>query len=277
MIDKGPRRPSVKRQCALLGLSRSGWYYRPKSESEENRRLMRLMDAQYMEAPVFGSRRMAVHLRRQGYAVGRKRVRRLMRKMGLQAVYPKRRTSVPHPGHRVYPYLLRGLEITRPNQVWAADITYVPMAKGHMYLAAVQDWHSRKVLSFRVSNTLDAGFCVEALREALARYGRPEIFNTDQGSQFTSEVFTGALKDAGVRISMDGRGRFLDNIFIERLWRSVKYECIYINAFAGGHDLKRGLKQWFDWYNRRRPHQALDYRTPDETYQLERGRLPQIA
>lgn len=277
MIDKGPKKLSVKRQCALLGVSRSGWYYKPRGESEENRRLMRLMDAAYLEAPVYGSRRMAVHLQRQGYRVGRKRVRRLMRQMGLQAVYPKRRTSVPHPEHRVYPYLLRGLEITRPNQVWASDITYVPMAKGHMYLAAVQDWFSRKVLSFRVSNTLDAGFCVDALKEALARYGGPEIFNTDQGSQFTSEAFTGVLTDAGVRISMDGRGRFHDNIFIERLWRSVKYECIYLNAFTGGHDLIRGLRSWFQWYNGRRPHQGLAYRTPDEVYYEIQGGVLRTA
>jgi putative transposase len=227
---------------------------------------MRLLDEQYLSTPFYGSRKMAEHLRRLGHAVNRKRVRRLMRQMGLEAIYRRPRTTVPHPEHKVYPYLLRGVEVLRPNQVWATDITYVPMAHGFMYLVAVIDWHSRKVLAQRVSNTMDAGFCVEALKEALARFGRPEIFNTDQGSQFTSSAFTGVLEAAGVRISMDGKGRCHDNIFIERLWRTVKYEYLYLHAFEGGQDLAAGLRSWVGWYNRERPHQGLGYQTPDEVY-----------
>ena len=266
MIDKGPRRPSLARQCALLGLSRSGLYYRPRGVSADDLALMRLLDAQYLETQFYGSRKMAAHLRRLGHAVNRKRVRRLMRKMGLEAIYRRPRTTVPHPGHKVYPYLLREVAVTRPNQVWAADITYVPMARGFMYLVAVIDWHSRLVLAHRVGNTMEAGFCVEALHEALARHGRPDIFNTDQGSQFTSAAFTGTLEAAGVRISMDGKGRCLDNIFIERLWRTVKYEYLDLHAFEGGPNLREGLRAWVGWYNRQRPHQGLGYQTPDEVY-----------
>ena len=250
----------------LLGVSRSGFYKRPKGVAAADLTVMGLLDEQYLKTPFYGSRRMSEHLRRQGHGAGRKRVRRLMRRMGLEAVYRRPRTTVPHPEHKVYPYLLRGVAVTRPNQAWAADITYVPMAKGFMYLVAVMDWYSRKVLAHRVSNTMDAEFCVEALQEALARFGRPEIFNTDQGSQFTSDVFTRVLESAGVRISMDGKGRCHDNIFIERLWRTVKYEYLYLHALAGGEELREGLKTWLGWYNQQRPHQGLGYRTPDGVY-----------
>jgi putative transposase len=209
---------------------------------------------------------MARPLRREGYTVGRKRVRRLMAKMGLAPIYQRPRTTVPHPDHRVYPYLLRDLVIDRPNQVWCADLTYIPMRRGFLYLVAIMDWATRKVLSWRVSNTMDVEFCLEALEEALARFGRPEIFNTDQGSQFTSLRFTGLLRDAGVRISMDGRGRWMDNVFIERLWRSLKYECVYLHAFETGSALRAGLSRWIDYYNVRRPHSTLAGRTPDEAY-----------
>ena len=281
MIDQnggtGLKRPSVARQCALLGLSRSGLYYRPRGVPADDLALMRLLDEQYLKTPFYGSRKMTAHLRRQGHRVNRKRVRRLMRRMGLEAIYRRPRTTVPSPEHKVYPYLLRDVAVTRPNQVWAADITYVPMAKGFMYLVAVIDWHSRKVLAHRVSNTMEAGFCVEALKEALARYGRPEIFNTDQGSQFTSDAFTGVLEGAGVRISMDGKGRCHDNIFIERLWRTVKYEYLYLHAFEGGQELKTGLKSWVAWYNRQRPHQGLGYQTPDEVYTGLQYPIPLVA
>jgi putative transposase len=281
MIDRnggtGPRRPSIARQCALLGLSRSGLYYRPRGVPADDLALMRLLDEQYLKTPVYGSRKMTAQLRREGHRVNRKRVRRLMRRMGLEAIYRRPRTTVPSPEHKVYPYLLRDVAVTRPNQVWAADITYVPMAKGFMYLVAVIDWYSRKVLAHRVSNTMEAGFCVEALKEALARHGRPEIFNTDQGSQFTSAAFTGVLEGAGVRISMDGKGRCHDNIFIERLWRTVKYEYLYLHVFEGGQDLKTGLKSWVAWYNRQRPHQGLGYQTPDEVYDKEQEPTTLVA
>jgi len=225
MIKPGHPSLSVVRQCELVSISRSGFYYQPVGETPLNLALMRLIDAQFLETPWYGSRQMARHLRREGYTVGRKRVRRLMAKMGLVPIYQRPRTTVPHPEHRVWPYLLRGMVINRRNQVWCMDLTYIPMRRGFLYLAAVMDWATRKVLSWRVSNTMDVEFCIEALEEALARYGRPEIFNTDQGSQFTSPRFTGMLQEAGVRISMDGRGRWMDNVFIERLWRSLKYEC----------------------------------------------------
>lgn len=271
MIDKRPKRPGLTRQCALLGLGRSSVYYRPRGVPAGDLALMRLLDRQYLETPFYGSRKMTAHLRREGHAVNRKRVRRLMRQMGLQAIYRRPRTTVPHPGHKVYPYLLRGVAVTRPDQVWAADITYVPMARGFMYLVAIIDWHSRKVLAQRVSNTMEAVFRVEALKEALARFGRPEVFNTDQGSQFTSSAFTGVLQAAGVQISMDGKGRCYDNIFIERLWRTVKYEYLYLHAVEGGQDLRDGLRRWVNWYNRRRPHQGLAYKTPDEVYHAGQG------
>ena len=217
------------------------------------------------------------HLRRLEYCVNRKRVCRLMRRMGLQAIYPRPRTSTPNPEHKGYPYLPRDVAVTRPNQVWATDIIYVPMAQGFMYLVAVLDWWSRKVLAFRVSNSLEAGFCVEALQEALARHGSPEIFNTDQGSQFTSQAFTGVLEAAGVRISMDGKGRCYDNILVERLWRTVKYEYPYLHAFEGGQDLRQGLRAWVEWYNQKRPHQELGYKTPDEVCYGEPRTLSEVA
>jgi putative transposase len=277
MIGKGPNKPSIARQCQLLGLSRPGFYHRPRAVKTDDLALMRLLDEQYLRTPFYGSRRMTVHLRRLGHSVNRKRVCRLMRQMGLQAIYPRPRTSTPNPEHKVYPYLPRDVAVTRPNQVWATDITYVPMAQGFMYLVAVLDWYSRKVLAFRVSNSLEAGFCVEALQEALARHGRPEVFNTDQGSPFTSQAFTGVLEAAGVRISMDGKGRCYDNIFVERLWRTVKYEYLYLQAFEGGQDLRQGLRTWVEWYNRERPHQGLGYRTPDEMYYGELEPLSVVA
>jgi putative transposase len=225
---------------------------------------MVLIDRQFLEMPYYGSRKMQAWLRQEGY--GRKRVQRLMRKMGLQAIYRRPNTSKPHPEHRIYPYLLRGLKIDRPNQVWAADITYIPMPKGFLYLVAIMDWHSRKILAWRLSNTMETDFCVEALEEALARFGTPEIFNTDQGSPFTSNAFTATLESHGVRISMDGRGRFLDNIFVERLWRSLKYENIYLHAYTTGSEVRQGLGKWVHQYNGQRLHQALGYRTPDQVY-----------
>jgi putative transposase len=244
MIEPGHPRLSVVRQCELVSISRSGFYYRPAGEAPLNLTLMRLIDEQFLETPWYGSRQMARHLRHDGYTLGRKRVRRLMARMGLEPIYQRPRTTIPHPGHRIYPYLLREMVIDRPDQVWCADITYIPMRRGFLYLVAVMDWSTRKVLSWRLSNTMDVEFCIEALEDALARFGRPDIFNSDQGSQFTSPRFTGVLQAAGVRISMDGRGRWMDNVFIERLWRSLKYECIYLHAFETGTDLRAGLTSW---------------------------------
>jgi putative transposase len=266
MIDPHNKKLSLLRQCKVLRLSRSSIYYKPRPINPEDLELMRLIDEQYMKTPNYGSRSMTSFLRRLGYRVNRKRIQRLMRLMGLEAIYPKPKTSRPHPDHRIYPYLLKGLTIDRANQVWAADITYIPMARGFMYLVAVMDWHSRKVLSWRISNTLDADFCVEALHEALNRYGTPEIFNTDQGAQFTSDVFTTFLQSRDVSISMDGRGRCQDNIFIERLWWTLKYHYLYQWTFENGSDLRTGLKNWFEYYNHERFHQALDDLTPDEVY-----------
>ena len=257
---------SIARQCALVSISRSAFYYQPAGETPLNLALMRMIDEAFLETPWYGSRQMARHLRRQGYTVGRKRVRRLMARMGLAAIYQQPRTTIPHPEHRTYPYLLRGLRIDRPNQVWCADITYIPMRRGFLYLVAVMDWATRKVLSWRVSNTLEAEFCIAALEEAMAHHGRPDIFNTDQGSQFTSPRFTSLLQQAGVRISMDGRGRWMDNVFIERLWRSLKYECVYLHAFETGSELRAGLTRWISYYNGQRPHSALAGQTPDEAY-----------
>jgi putative transposase len=266
MIEPEHSQLSIARQCELVSISRSGFYYRPTGETPLNLELMRLIDTQFLETPWYGSRQMARHLRREGYTVGRKRVRRLMAKMGLAPIYQRPRTTVPHPEHRVYPYLLRDLVIDRPNQVWCADLTYIPMRRGFLYLVAVMDWTSRKVLSWRVSNTMDVEFCLDALEEALARFGKPDIFNTDQGSQFTSPRFAGLLQEAGIRISMDGRGRWMDNVFIERLWRSLKYECVYLYAFETGSELRAGVSWWIDYYNARRPHSTLAGRTPDEAY-----------
>jgi putative transposase len=249
----------------LLDISRSGLYYQPVGVSQEDLTLMKMIDRQYLATPFYGARRIAAWLKNQGHRVNRKRVRRLMRIMGLKAIYRHPRTSQPAPGHKIYPYLLSGMEITRPNQVWAADITYIPMARGFLYLVAIIDWYSRYVLSWRLSNTLDDSFCVEALEEAL-RKGRPDIFNTDQGAQFTGADFTGLLERHGVRISMDGKGRYSDNLFIERLWRTVKYEEVYLKAYQDGRDARAGIGDYFRFYNAERPHQALGYRTPAEVF-----------
>jgi len=256
---------SVVRQCKLLDISRSGLYYQPVEVSEEELTLMKLIDRQYLATPFYGARKIAAWLKSQGHKVNRKRVRRLMQVMGIKAIYRRPRTSKPAPGNKIYPYLLSGMEIIRPNQVWAADITYIPMARGFLYLVAIIDWYSRYVLSWRLSNTMDAGFCAEALEEAL-RKGKPEIFNTDQGAQFTGEAFTGLLEQHGVRISMDGKGSYNDNLFIERLWRTVKYEEVYLKAYQDGRDARIGLGSYFRFYNTERPHQALGYRTPAEVF-----------
>lgn len=266
MIDPQHPQLSIARQCELVSISRSGFYYRPAGETPLNLELMRLIDVQFLETPWYGSRQMARHLRREGQTVGRKRVRRLMAKMGLAPIYQRPRTTVPHPEHRGYPYLLQDLVIDRPNQVWCSDITHISMRRGFLYLVAIMDWMSRKVLAWRVSNTMDVEFCLTALEEALGRFGRPAIFNTDQGSQFTSPRFTGVLQDAGIRISMDGRGRWMDNVFIERLGRSLKYECVYLHAFETGSELRAGLSHWIGYYNTRRPHSTLAARTPDAAY-----------
>lgn len=266
MIEPGHPSLSIIQQCALVSISRSAFYYSPTGESPLNLALMRLIDEAFLECPFYGARQMARHLRRQGYPVGRKRTARLMSRMGLSPIYQKPKTSEPHPQHPIYKYLLRGLVIDHPNQVWCADITYIPMRKGFLYLVAIMDWATRKVLAWRLSNTMEADFCIQALEEALARFGRPEIFNTDQGSQFTSPRFTDLLKDAGVRVSMDGRGRWMDNVFIERLWRSLKYECVYLHAFETGSELRAGLARWITYYNVHRPHSALAGQTPDEAY-----------
>ena len=269
MIDPGYKRLSIVRQCALVSISRASFYRPPASESPENLVLMRLIDEAFLEMPWYGARQMARHLRRLGWCVGRHRVRRLMRKIGLSAIYQAPKTSEPHPQHRIYPYLLRHMTIERPNQVWCADVTYIPMRRGFLYLVAVMDWASRKVLSWRLSNTMETDFCVAALEEAIARYGKPDIFNTDQGSQFTSFAFTNTLRDAGIRISMDGRGRWMDNVFIERLWRSLKYECVFLNAFETGSEARGGIGRWISYYNADRPHTAFGGRTPDEAYAME--------
>jgi putative transposase len=255
LIESGHEHLSVRRQCELLGLNRSSLYYQAVQESAENLRLMRLLDQEYTRHPFYGSRRLTQWFRTQGEEVNRKRVQRLLRLMGLEAIYPKPRLSQAAPGHRLYPYLLRGVKVARPDQVWSADITYVPLATGFMYLAAVLDWYSRYVIAWRLSNTLEGSFCVEMLEEALGR-GRPEVFNTDQGVQFTAEAFTGRLQAAGVQISMDGRGRCLDNVFVERLWRTVKYENIYLYGYESVRELQRGLSTYFAFYNEERFHQA---------------------
>jgi putative transposase len=266
LVDRADAALSVMEQCRLLKVARSTLYYRPASVSADDLAVMRRMDELHLAWPFYGSRRMAAVLRRDGCSVNRKRVKRLMRVMGLEAIYQKPDTSRGHSGHKVYPYLLRGLVIDRPNQVWCADITYIPMAKGFVYLVAVMDWFSRRVLAWRVSITMDTAFCVEALQEAMDRHGQPEIFNTDQGVQFTSADFLGELEPRGVRISMDGKGRYLDNIFIERLWRSLKYEEVYIKAYGSVAAARLGLGSWLTFYNGERPHQALDYRTPCEVF-----------
>ena len=267
MIDPHHPRLTIRRQCELVGIGRSTFYAPAAAKTPLNLSLMRLIDEPFLETPWYGSRQMARHLRRQGHSVGRKRVRRLMRKMGLQAVYQQPKTTVPHPEHKKWPYLLRGLNIRRPNHVWCADITDIPMRRGFLYLVAVMDWASRRVPAWRLSNTMAADFCITALEEAMARHGKPEIFNTDQGSQFTSPRFTELLTDAGVRISMDGRGRWMDNVFIERLWRSMKYECIYLHAYETGSEARTGIGRWIDYYNFDRPHSTHGGRTPVEVHE----------
>ena len=265
MIERGAA-VTVKRQAELLELSRSNVYYQPRPVSERDLLLMRRIDELHLEAPYYGARKLAVQLRREGHWIGRKHVRTLMRRMGIEALYRKPRTSIPAREAAIYPYLLENRAIERPNEAWASDITYVPMAHGFLYLMAIIDVASRKVLAWRLSNTLTADFCVEALEEALKKFGPPEIFNTDQGSQFTSEEWLTPLKAAGVAISMDGRGRWIDNVFIERLWRSVKYEEIYLRGYAHGHEAERWLSKYFAFYNARRVHETLGYATPDEVY-----------
>jgi putative transposase len=261
-LDRDHPQLSIRRQCAMLGLARSGVYRLPHRANDDDLLLMRRIDELFTRWPFLGSRRMTAMLRAEGIPINRKRVQRLMRRMGIAALGPKPRTSKPAPGHTIYPYLLRELRIERTNQVWAADITYIPIGRGFLYLVAVMDWASRAVLAWRLSNTLDVSFCVSAVEEALARFGRPEIFNTDQGSQFTSAAFTGVLASAGIRISMDGRGRWIDNVFIERLWRSLKHEDVYLKGYADGLEAKAGIAEWIRFYNTGRPHQALNNRTP---------------
>lgn len=260
----------MRRQCELLGLNRSSYYYEPATATPLNLALIRLIDEEYTAHPFKGRRKMTRHLLEQGYLVNIKRVRRLMQLMGLEAIYPQPRTTVVSQEHRIYPYLLRGVKIIRPFQVWSTDITYIPLANGFMYLTAVIDWYSRYVLAWQLSNTLDTQFCIDALQAAL-RLGQPEIFNTDQGSQFTSAAFTGILEAAGIQISMDGKGRALDNIWIERLWRTVKYEDIYLKHYETVPLLYRGLREYFAFYNHERPHQSLDYRTPAAVFQAALG------
>jgi len=266
MIWPDHPRLSIVRQCRLASLGRSTFYHVPRGESPENLALMGEIDRQFLETPFYGARQMTWHLRAQGHLVNIKRVRRLMWLMGLMPIYRQPRTSVPAKGHKIYPYLLRGMRIDRPNQVWCADITYIPLAKGFLYLVAIMDWSSRKVLAWRLSNTMDVQFCVDALDDALARHGAPEIFNTDQGSQFTSFDFTGLLKAAEVTISMDGRGRCMDNIFIERLWRSLKYEAVYLHELTDGFKAEQVIGDWVNFYNTERPHSVHDGQTPAEAY-----------
>jgi len=265
MIDRGAQLP-VTRQAQLLELSRSSVYYPPRPIPARDLQLMRRIDELHLELPFYGARKLADRLRREGHAVGRRHVTTLMRRMGIEAIYRRPRTSIPARGATIHPYLLSGVAIERPNQVWASDLTYLPMAHGFLYLMAILDVASRKVLAFRLSNTMTVDFCVEALEEALAKFGRPETFNTDQGSQFTSEEWIQRLKDAGVAISMDGKGRWIDNVFIERLWRSVKYEEVYLHAYANGSEARTALTRYFRFYNEVRSHQSLEYRTPDEVY-----------
>lgn len=257
----------ISDQCQLLGLARSTYYYVPKPVSDEELELMKLIDQCYLELPFYGTRRIKDWLwDKHGLVVNRKRIQRLRRLMAIETLYPKRNLSLANQKHKVYPYLLKGLDINRPNQVWATDITFIPMAKGFVYLVAIMDWYSRRVLSWRVSTTMDTSFCIEALEEAIERYGCPEIFNTDQGSQFTSEDFTQVLKDNDIRISMDGKGRWVDNVFVERLWRSVKYEEVYLKAYDTVAEAKQSLGKYFDFYNTERRHQSLGKQTPDSVY-----------
>lgn len=265
MIGRDNNQVSIRRQCELVGLPRSSYYYEATPETSENLELMRAIDKQYLKTPFFGSRQMTSWFRRQGENVNRKRVQRLMRLMRLEAIYPRKNTSKPGVGHKVYPYLLRDVNVTRANQVWCTDITYIGLRYGFMYLVAIMDWYSRHVLSWKLSNSLDTAFCIDALEDALVE-NQPEIFNSDQGSQFTSEMFTTRLLNRGIAISMDGRGRALDNVFIERLWRSVKYEEIYLKEYNNVDELYSGLSDYFAFYTMQRPHQGLNNRTPFEVY-----------
>jgi putative transposase len=262
LLDREHRVLSMRRQCALIGIARSGVYRASRPAKDNHAALKRRIDELFTKWPFYGSRRTTLSLREDGTKINRKRVRRLMREMGIEALGPKPKTSKPAPGHKIYPYLLRDMKIERPNQVWCADITYLALGRGFLYLIAVMDWTSRAVLSWRLSNTMDASFCVEALEDALARFGKPEIFNTDPGAQFTSAAFTGVLEKAGIRISLDGRGRWMDNVFIERLWRSLKYEDLYLKGYANGLEAKIGIGQWISFYNEKRFHSALANRTP---------------
>lgn len=266
MIDPGDESISIERQCELLGLSRSSYYRKSEGESEENLMYMRLIDEEYTRHPFLGSRGMRDYLRRLGHLISRKRVQRLMQVMGLVSVAPQKKTSIPAQGHKIYPYLLRGLDICRPDHVWCSDITYIRLKRGFVFLTAVMDWYSRYVLSWEVSVTIDDSFCVSALERALRCHGIPDIFNTDQGSQYTGSDFTGVLKGHGISISMDGRGRATDNIAIERFWRSLKYEDIYLKDYETVEELKEGLREYFHWYNNSRSHQSLGGRTPAEVY-----------
>jgi putative transposase len=272
MVDRTDPLP-VSHQCALLDLPRSTFYHVPQPVTEEELELMALIDRCHLEHPYYGSRRIRDWLEDEGRWVNRKRVQRLMRTMGLAALYPKRNLSLANQAHKVYPYLLRNLVIDHPNQVWATDVTYIPMARGFVYLVAIMDWYSRRVLAWRVSNTLDTSFCIEALNEAIETYGAPAIFNTDQGSQFTSEDFTGVLKQHDIRISMDGKGRWVDNVFVERLWRSVKYEEVYLRAYDSIGDARASLGRYFAFYNTKRRHQSLDRQTPDRVYYQDAARM----
>jgi putative transposase len=276
MIDRSHALP-INRQAELVGICRGNVYYLPSAVSEAEQRLMRRIDELNLAHPFAGSRMLRDMLAREGLEVGRRHVATLMRRMGIQALYRKPNTSKKHPGHKIYPYLLRGLKIDRANQVWATDITYIPMACGWVYLCAIVDWASRRVLAHRISISMDAGFCVEALEEALAKYGQPEIFNSDQGSQFSSEVFTEPLLALGVQISMDGRGAWRDNVFVERLWRSVKYEEVYLHAYESVGHAKAGIGRYIEFYNSRRPHSSLDKKTPDEFYFATLGQLRAAA
>lgn len=275
MVDPTDQKISIVRQCNLLDVNRSSYYYNSASETDYNLSLMKIIDQEYLKYPFYGSRQMKRHLARMGYSTSRHRVRRLMRKMGITAIYQKPKTTNKNAAHKVYPYLLRGLNINRSNQVWCTDITYIPLKKGFLYLVAIKDWYSRKVLSWRLSNTMDTSFCISALEEALERYGIPEIFNTDQGSQFTSFDFTSLLKQNNIKISMDGKGCWVDNVFIERLWRSLKYECVYLQEFENSMQARNAISQWLDFYNYTRPHSVFGGRTPKEVYSgvLQPGNL----
>jgi putative transposase len=277
MVERPGEGVSVRRQCELLNVARSG-VYRPKPVAEaDDLALMRRIDELHLELPFYGSRRMTFQLNEEGRGVNRKRVQRLMRVMGIEALVPRPGTSRAAPGNKIYPYLLRGVAITEPNHVWACDITYIPMASGHLYLVAIIDWASRAVLAWRLSNTMDTRFCLDALDEALERHGKPEIFNTDQGAQFTSAAFTGRLEAAGIAISMDGRGRFMDNIFIERLWRSIKYEEVHLKAYADGREARASIGFWMTFYNFRRPHQAMNNQMPMAVWRAGMDRIEAAA